>query len=644
MPLSIKIDANTGSLNKSIEELKMDLVQFKATLDKATDTQTISRLNKSIKETEASLKAIRNISPDLGKNIVPGAERATTSIINLSRVVQDAPYGIIGFANNIDPLLDSFRRLRIETGSTSGALRAFGSSLLGAGGLSLAVSLVTTGLVLFAQHSQGAKKELEGWDKAIKSANDSAGEQIARVKILSTVITDSSRSHKDHSRAAGELSGILKELNVTMTQEEILNGKVKTATDLATAAILKRAQAVAIENRLGELSGQNLARDIDRKRINAELIDIQKKYNKEVADSKRLEAQGGPKASANVETQIALEGTIKQLADLGTETAKANEEINFLLNRIRKEDSNVKLDIGKEKESLDLLKQRIDALKDLQSITGLDLAQKIELSQLEVALINRDGIKMGFKPSEMKEKIQAKIDEIFPPEFTNFRIRGVFVLEPTETKVQTPKALTDGVKFDIAKATGINKIVIPTVDIVPGTINTDFFANAIGDAFGESLVAIGNSLGEAMASGDFASGFEGAAKAILGIIGGVLIEVGKEIIVTSTLVQGLKKALTGLFANPAAGIAIGIALVATGSLLKNVAFPKMADGGILTQSTMFQGGEAGKEAVIPLAKLPYLMNQQSNGGGGSTTIGLRIKGRELLAFLEREKQYAKRLS
>lgn len=77
------------------------------------------------------------------------SNQATLALSNLSRVAQDAPYGFIGIANNINPLLESFQRLKVSTGSTKGALKALGSSLTGAGGLGLAVGIASSLLVVF---------------------------------------------------------------------------------------------------------------------------------------------------------------------------------------------------------------------------------------------------------------------------------------------------------------------------------------------------------------------------------------------------------------------------------------------------------------------------------------------------------------
>ena len=52
------------------------------------------------------------------KTLPNSSGQATQALTNFSRVVQDAPFGIIGVANNIDPLIQSFTALKASTGST----------------------------------------------------------------------------------------------------------------------------------------------------------------------------------------------------------------------------------------------------------------------------------------------------------------------------------------------------------------------------------------------------------------------------------------------------------------------------------------------------------------------------------------------
>lgn len=142
-----------------------------------------------------------------------GSNQATQSLINLGRVAQDAPFGFIGIANNINPLLESFQRLKAESGSTGTALKTLGASLLGAGGLGLAVSVITSALTFFSLSNRGASDSV----KETKKSTDEAAEAVNRYNravesASGTIIsqqqklTDLNRTLKDTSNTYNELT------------------------------------------------------------------------------------------------------------------------------------------------------------------------------------------------------------------------------------------------------------------------------------------------------------------------------------------------------------------------------------------------------------------------------------------------------
>lgn len=108
----------------------------------------------------------------LGGSMVKGTNEAAFALTNLGRVAQDAPFGFIGIQNNINPLLESFQRLKAESGSTGSAIKLLIGSLTGAAGLGLAISLVTAALTVYTQYSQRAKKETEDTTESVKKQNE----------------------------------------------------------------------------------------------------------------------------------------------------------------------------------------------------------------------------------------------------------------------------------------------------------------------------------------------------------------------------------------------------------------------------------------------------------------------------------------
>lgn len=133
------------------------------------------RLRNTAKSGEAfsaSLTRSANTATESLKKLKPGSDQATNSLINLSRVAQDAPYGFLGIANNLNPLLESFQRLRVSTGSTSGALSALKSALLGPAGLGLALGVVSSLIVSFGDKLFSAKASMNDYQKVVSEAKD----------------------------------------------------------------------------------------------------------------------------------------------------------------------------------------------------------------------------------------------------------------------------------------------------------------------------------------------------------------------------------------------------------------------------------------------------------------------------------------
>ena len=165
--------------------------------------QDLTNLNKSFSAFKANASSfkitgvgdqftnsLKNVNTQLSK--VPGTSNAATnSLINLSRVAQDAPFGFLGIANNLNPLLESFQRLKAESGSTGGALKALGSSMLGAGGIGLALGVVSSLLIVFGKDLFGAgqaaddsKAKLDALAGSIKKTADNVADLTAQTQFL----------------------------------------------------------------------------------------------------------------------------------------------------------------------------------------------------------------------------------------------------------------------------------------------------------------------------------------------------------------------------------------------------------------------------------------------------------------------------
>lgn len=159
--LNINIGANTTDFEGSLQKAQNLLKQFEAALKKATSVGEINYLNTQIKNLNGTITGLNQQMNKVGR---PTAD-ATNALSNLSRVAQDAPYGFIGIANNLNPLLESFQRLQKESGSSSQALKSMVAGLTGPAGVGLALGVVSSLAVTYADE---IAKFFQGPEAALK--------------------------------------------------------------------------------------------------------------------------------------------------------------------------------------------------------------------------------------------------------------------------------------------------------------------------------------------------------------------------------------------------------------------------------------------------------------------------------------------
>lgn len=168
------------------------------------------QVNKALESTSKTLTQTSDAAVKAGKNLgnqlKTGTNQATQSLTDLSRIVQDAPFGFIGIANNINPLVESFGRLKAETGSVGGALKSLLSGLSGPAGLGIAFSVVTTAIT-FAQI--GFQAWSRGSEKAKKSTEEFS-DQLENTKQSLKAVTEELKNFI----AVGESAARLNDINI----------------------------------------------------------------------------------------------------------------------------------------------------------------------------------------------------------------------------------------------------------------------------------------------------------------------------------------------------------------------------------------------------------------------------------------------
>jgi len=224
-------------------------------------TATVQNFEQGMKtaQTELAKTAIAAQKTDsaLG-HIKNGSNSASLALVNLGRVVQDAPYGFIGIANNINPLLESFQRLKVETGTSGSAIKALVSSLAGPAGLGIAVSVATSLVLAFGGTLFKSSKATDEAKKAIDGYNESAGKEILKLNELLLVAKDESISRETRLAAVQKLKAEYPSYLKGLSDEQILAGQLGTAYDKINSALLAKATLQAAEDKVLPLLKQQV--------------------------------------------------------------------------------------------------------------------------------------------------------------------------------------------------------------------------------------------------------------------------------------------------------------------------------------------------------------------------------------------------
>jgi hypothetical protein len=207
--LKITISADNADAVASLNELSQQLKKFEKGVKEATSGSDLLAFNKGLTETRAKMEVLNNsLNPITAqtKNLAVGSNQAAQALTNVGRVAQDLPFGFMGIQNNLNPLLESFQRLKTETGSSVGALKALGSSLIGAGGIGLALSVASSAFLLFGDRLFESGKKAEEAKKAFDSITAGIAKDAATIAQLV-------EKYKDSNLTLGQRKTILEELN-----------------------------------------------------------------------------------------------------------------------------------------------------------------------------------------------------------------------------------------------------------------------------------------------------------------------------------------------------------------------------------------------------------------------------------------------
>ena len=169
----ITVDAQTGTavvrdLKGQIIATKVPVKQLRDEFGNFAKTVNATNFNKFNKGLSTATKANKNLGDASGA--------ATSSVMELSRVVSDAPYGIRGMANNITQLVSQMGFASKKAGGLGAALKEMGKQFMGPLGIVFLVTAAVSALDFFygtatkaSETSNQLNDSLKGLEKTLST-------------------------------------------------------------------------------------------------------------------------------------------------------------------------------------------------------------------------------------------------------------------------------------------------------------------------------------------------------------------------------------------------------------------------------------------------------------------------------------------
>lgn len=583
-------------------------------------------------------QSVTNFGNALKSASKPTAD-ATQSLVNLSRIAQDAPYGFQGIANNLNPMLESFQRLQKETGSTGEAIKAMIGGLAGPAGLGLALGVASSLLVKFGDKLFESSKVMDTWaktladtNKEIKDAINYTSNQVNSMTSLIAIATDYTKSENLRARALKEIKETLSSVNKEEAQ------KLTTQSALISGAYayieaLKAQQLQEVSGKkIAELTIQiaqdrsKLASISDRGIHPLEMLGITDS-EKQTIQKRIWEADTLLRQLEDINskaTEAVLNNPFSKMGTQKTEAPKKNKEqteVQNIVENLRETERTLDYELskgmikelpeGKNKKSY--YTEKIDAISDsIKKLAGLTSTEaKKALGELETEL------------SKVKLEESIVRGERF----------GKDVAKAMSERTISPENLQKGIKH--AEDAGAKdryeqdqkRIKLLDTQLKEAQKQAESFAKTLSGSLTNGIMG----MWDAMERGEN----------VMDAFGNFLKDMVKQL--AAMVIQAIlfKAIMSALGYGGGGGGTVGGDFGGGVTTMLGGLMGFAADGGVVTSPTMALVGEGGQsEAIMPLNKLGNMMNSTFNAGamsgqGGGGNGQFVLKGNDLVLALNR---------
>lgn len=685
--LHATITADGSGLTKTLAELEKQLRAFQDGFKKAgaTSGDAFTAAGKGAEQAVPKVEKLRKKSKETSDTLDKGAkstDNAAFALTNLGRVAQDAPFGFVGIQNNLNPLLESFQRLKASTGSNVSALKALGSSLVGPAGLGFALSAVSSLFLVFGDRLFGASAAEKALDESTQKLASTLAKDLVSLTTVVGLIKNVTTSTEDRQKALKFLNeqydGYLKNIGI----EEVTLSNLTKAYDALVDSMLRQAVVKGLQEQIAaevEKTAQSIvklsiAQETDRqareKATAAYLTDEQRK-KKAAEQNLKLGIQMSQQyAQGARDGQIAQQG----FNDEQTRSLAIGEDYEFRIKRLKEQ---LLQSLAPALNLVNKFSDLGEVLKGPKSEKDDLLARAQKLSEYLSQRTIREFPLFELSPyatDEEKAALKAKAAD-FLKIFTQsqadiadyirsrpiqanigFELGDELNIDNTKFREDLLKGLPRikaGVEKEIADYTKTNPILFQFNAALKGFYEFEElmkkraqeFTRDIQNAFQGAFTGLADALGQAFAG-------ESIGQALFGVIGDLLQQIGRALIQFGGITDIVKKILKNpLFGKPGFAIAAGITAIALGGLIKATQVKgQRALGGSVTAGSPYLVGERGREVFVPNTSGRIVPNSALasgivGSGGAIEVVGSwRISGNDLIGSIANASRSQRRLS
>ena len=630
----VGVGADVSILQSELQRAENLLRQFESAARKSTNIGELQKLNADILTTRNSISQLQSQMNGVAK---PTGD-ATQSLINFSRIAQDAPYGIIGIANNLNPMLESFQRLQKESGSSANALKTMVAGLTGPAGIGVALGVVSSLAVVYSKQIseffQGPKDKLKDFRDELNKLNADiykivGGAQANRAVGLNlvNVITGSSDINQQQE-ALKKLKALYKDnadiqkvkidadkvyldhlVNMASKQEETTNKEKNNTKALSQSyeelkkiedekakkiSATSSIQATLTEQERGTTTSmlQNQAVTKINKYYDALIIPIKNK----IKELEKINSEFQDQVTS-FDTPDKKAGIKREAKDPYTEATKEYEAAQKRNVQLREQDVISQKEYFIESEKI--WQEYVNKLKNINTAPAIKKLKELSPKQILEDEGNAE-LDKQFREMDRKPFAISISGDVTPRKQTESSFKkgqkdmDTFFTKSEDQLKKANKDLNDFAETAAGTATNALKGLWDALQAGENPID------AIGNAFAK--------LAEDIAFAIIKMEILAALQAALGITTGG---------VSGVAAGGISSVLGGLFSGA------------------------HAEGGITTRASIGMIGEAGPEAILPLSKLGNFLDTTfkagAMSGGNSNAVGgtFTLRGQDLLVALNR---------